>query len=288
MRIENPWRQKAGSRLRAVAALLVVLAAVTGCTTANVGNNNVIRTVDVLESVRGQDLSPRSPRNPNEAARKLSGNRAQGSSGAIVYDGSGGNGLSGSRPLFAASNSGSAYDVNLENSDIKTAAKVIFGDILGKSYLVDPRVQGTVSLSTGRPVKKNHLLVYFENALRFSNAAILKDSLGYRIVPLADATTSAGLDRGGRANVTAGYGVSVVPLLHVSVESILPMIENFVTRQGLVKTDKARNALLFQGTAAERRAGMEAVLSFDQEWLSGQSVGLYPVRTTSGLVVRTG
>ena len=39
----------------------------------------------------------------------------------------------------------------------------------------------------------------------------------------------------------------------------------------------ARNLLLIQGTGAERRTAVETALSFDVDWLRGQSVGIYPV-----------
>src|SRR5262249_51807972 len=51
----------------------------------------------------------------------------------------------------AAPDSG-GYDLHLENVPVATLAKVILGDILGVGYIIDPRVQGTVSLASGRPV----------------------------------------------------------------------------------------------------------------------------------------
>ena len=44
------------------------------------------------------------------------------------------------------------YEINFENTPVATVAKAILGDILGVGYTIDPRVQGTVSLSSGRAV----------------------------------------------------------------------------------------------------------------------------------------
>jgi general secretion pathway protein D len=52
-------------------------------------------------------------------------------------------------------------------------------------------------------------------------------------------------------------------------------------RAGSVRADPARNLLLIQGSGAERRAAVETVLSFDADWMQGQSVGIYPVRNTT-------
>ena len=43
-------------------------------------------------------------------------------------------------------------------------AKAVLGDILGVGYAVDPRVQGTISLSSGKPVPKSDLLFVLESA----------------------------------------------------------------------------------------------------------------------------
>jgi general secretion pathway protein D len=79
------------------------------------------------------------------------------------------------------------YDLNFENAPIATLAKVILGDILGVGYTIDPRVQGTVSLASGRPVPKSDILFVLENALSLSNVALVHDLLGYRLMPASEA-----------------------------------------------------------------------------------------------------
>ena len=61
--------------------------------------------------------------------------------------------------------SGSGYDLNFENAPVATVAKVILGDVLGVGYTIDPRVQGTVTLASVRPVAKADALYVLENAL---------------------------------------------------------------------------------------------------------------------------
>ena len=57
---------------------------------------------------------------------------------------------------------------------MSTVAKVILGDIMGMGYTIDPRIQGTVSLASGRPVPRGDLLFVLENALRVSNVVLVK------------------------------------------------------------------------------------------------------------------
>jgi len=86
--------------------------------------------------------------------------------------------------------SGDGYDLNFENAPVSTLAQVILGDILGVGYTIDPRVQGTVSLASGRPVPKSDILFVLENALRLSNVALIRDQSGYRLMPAGEAVGS--------------------------------------------------------------------------------------------------
>jgi type II secretory pathway component GspD/PulD (secretin) len=62
-------------------------------------------------------------------------------------------------------------------------------------YAIDPRVQGTISLSSGRPVPKSQLIFILEGALRTTNAVLMHDAAGYRIVPADDAVGNGHIDR---------------------------------------------------------------------------------------------
>ena len=89
---------------------------------------------------------------------------------------------------------GDGYELNFDNAPVTTVAKVILGDILGSGYTIDPRVQGTVSLASGQPVQKADLLFVLESALRLSNVAMVKDTTGYRLLPLSEAVGSGRVD----------------------------------------------------------------------------------------------
>ncbi len=89
---------------------------------------------------------------------------------------------------------GQGYDLHFENVPIATLARVILGDILGVGYTIDPRVQGTVSLASARPVPKSDILFVLENALRLSNVALVPDVLGYRLMPIDEAIGTGRVD----------------------------------------------------------------------------------------------
>ena len=179
---------------------------------------------------------------------------------------------------------GDGYDLNFENAPIATVAKTILGEALGLGYTIDPRVQGTVSLTSGRLVPKSDLLYVLENALRPIGVVMIKDTLGYRLVPLGDAVGAGNTEKA--ANQAApGYGISVVPLQYVSAATLIKLVDSFATRPGTVRADPSRNMLIIQGGGAERRAAIDTILSFDVDWMRGELVGIYPIQNSTPEVI---
>src|SRR5262249_22581761 len=145
---------------------------------------------------------------------------------------------------------------------------------------IDPRVQGMISLSSGRPVPKSELLFVLENALRLSGVVLVKDVQGYRLIPLGDAVGAGNLNTA-ESRAAPVYRVSVVPLRYASASTLVKRRDSCATRPGAVRADTTRNMLLIQGSGAERKAAIDTVLGFDVDWMRGQSVGVFPVRFSS-------
>ena len=167
--------------------------------------------------------------------------------------------------------------MNFENTPVATVAKVVLGDILNVGYVIDPRAQGTISLSSGRPVAKSDMLFVLENALRVNNLVLIRDPVGYRILPATDGAVGS-VDRAGADGaVEPGYGLTVIPVQYVSGATLVKLMEGFASKPGTIRTDPSGKILLVLGTGSERQTAVDTVRSFDVDWLRGQSVGIYPV-----------
>jgi len=272
--VGNPSRYPTVRSFRVVMALLFSLL-LTSCNSATIGSSNDGAQLDIMDKVRSVDLLPRQPQPVSGIAGTVAGQGA--GSRPVMYEGTEVTAVSDERPQ--PTSSGNGFDLNFENTPVAAVAKVVLGDILGVGYTIDPRVQGTVSLVSVRPVAKSDIVFVLENALRLSGVVLLHDTAGYRLTPLGDAVGAGRVDAAG-ANPEPGYGVSVVPLQYVSAQTLLKLMDSFATKAGSVRADVTRNLLLIQGTGAERRTAVDTALSFDVDWMRGQSVGIFPV--TSG------
>lgn len=232
------------------------------------------RPQDIADKIRSLDLLPR-----QTADVGATGVRPQAASRPAIY-------LSdGTTPPGAAlaereeTASGSGYDLNFENAPVATVAKVILGDVLGVGYTIDPRVQGTVTLASVRPVPKADALYVLENALRMSGVALVRDrSNGYRLLPSNEAGPG-GIDR--TASAEAGQGISVVPLRYVSAQTIFKLLDAFGVKATTLRPDNGRNTLIISGSGSDRSAAIDTILSFDADWMRGQSVGIFPVQNSA-------
>lgn len=229
------------------------------------------RARDIADRIRSLDLEPRQP-----ADTGASGIAESKSSKPAIY-------LSdGATPQGGAlaerdDGGGSGYDLNFENAPVATVAKVILGDVLNVGYTIDPRVQGTVTLASVRPVPKADALYVLENALRMSGVALVRDRTGYRLLPAPEAGPG-GVDR---SNTAAGQGISVVPLRYVSAQNIFKLLDAFGVKAATMRPDNSRNTLIVSGSGTDRATAIDTILSFDADWMRGQSVGIFPVRNSA-------
>jgi general secretion pathway protein D len=255
---------------RRVSFALVVSSIITlaSCNPATVSSSNT--DLDVIDTVRSLDTLPRYPQQQGGTSTSSS---TTANPQPTIFHGTEITDTAPPRPQPAAS--GGGFDLNFESAPVATAAKVVLGDILQTGYTIDPRVQGTVSLVSVRPVPKSDILFVLEDALRISGVVLVRDTAGYRLTPMGDAIGGGRVDAG--THTEPGYGVSVVPLQYVSAQTLLKLMDSFATKPGTVRADATRNLLLVQGTGPERSTAVDTAMTFDVDWMRGQSIGIFPV-----------
>ncbi|MEA2913076.1 MAG: ral secretion pathway protein [Bradyrhizobium sp.] len=238
------------------------------------GNPRDPRAQDIADRIRSLDLLPRQAADvPGTGIRQQ-----QGASRPAIYLSDGTTPPGSALTEREDTGSGSGYDLNFENAPVATVAKVILGDVLGVGYTIDPRVQGTVTLASVRPVPKADALYVLENALRMSGVALLRDRGSYRLLPTNEAGPG-GIDQA--ASAEAGQGISVVPLRYVSAQTVFKLLDAFGVKATTLRPDTGRNTLIITGSGSDRGAAIDTILSFDADWMRGQSVGIFPVHNSS-------
>ncbi|MDR4306873.1 type II secretion system secretin GspD [Chelatococcus sambhunathii] len=169
---------------------------------------------------------------------------------------------------------GANYRLNFENADIRQVVQAVLGETLKLNYTMTEDVSGKVTISSPRALTGQELLAALESSLNANGFSMTKAAGGYRIAP-----TAVG---GGVVDTPfatqPSYGVSVVPLRHVSANTMGKLVAGFVAENDGLRVDAARNAMVIRGPGQKRQEAVDAIMSFDADWMQNQAVGIYEVR----------
>lgn len=167
--------------------------------------------------------------------------------------------------------------LNFENTAIDDVVKLILGDLLDTNYIIDPAVKGSVTLKTSKPVSRDALLPILEELLKINNAAVIWSDGLYRIAPLSGAVRAAAPMRTPSSADGAGFAVEIIPLYYVGAKEMMKILEPMIPKENMLLVDEHRNLLVVGGTSRELRGWRETVEIFDVDWMSGYSIGVFPL-----------
>jgi len=255
--------------------VLFTLLAVAGCTSAP-GKDFFTETIDSLHAknspLRAGYTGPAAVTSASGAAQRFNGAQYQGT-GQFVSSGA---------PVTKVTSDGSGkFELNLVNAPIADAAKAVLGDALHLNYIVDPRVQGTVTLQTSQPVSQDALVDILQSALAVNAAGITSRGGTYQIVPLSEIMASTPpVSVPSTSPSGPGVKVQVLQLQFIAADEMKTILEP-ITRQGSVlRVDSTRNIITVAGSDSDLNAIREAVSVFDVDWMRGMSVALHPLKTS--------
>lgn len=187
-----------------------------------------------------------------------------------------------------AEQSEDGVQLNFDRAAIRDVIKVILGDVLGAAYTVDPDVQGEVTLSSSAPLSQRDMLAVLESVLRSNGASLVETGpKSFQIMPVDSAIgRSQVVPLGGKPiQLRPGFGITIIPLRHISATAAAQFIQPLVAAPEDIRIDPGRNAILFSGTASERQNVLDTVGDLDIDWMTGKSIGLFPLQRATAQAV---
>ena len=175
-------------------------------------------------------------------------------------------------PAGVVSDQNGDVTLNFVDTDIREIVRTILGTTLKLNYTLDPRVHGTGSIETARPLARSALLPALETLLNQNGATLVQRNGIYDVVPVAVGNIS---NQSSASSI--GAGAQVVPLRYTAAKDLAKMLEPYVGEGGKITAETASNALLVTGDAAVRQTLVGLIRAFDTDILSGRSFALFPV-----------
>jgi general secretion pathway protein D len=170
------------------------------------------------------------------------------------------------------------YSLNFDSSELPEVVKAIMTDMLGLSYVINPKVTGKVVLHSDS-LTKEELLPTLHMILRLNGAALTQSGKIYHIEPLADALTQAAFSN------TVGVQLRVFPVKNIAVQDAAQALKPLVPDSTILTVDSTRNILVASGSQDELARVADMVSIFDVDVLKGRSFGLFPLSHVAPLVI---
>ncbi|WP_046347536.1 type II secretion system secretin GspD [Sphingomonas changbaiensis] len=165
--------------------------------------------------------------------------------------------------LAVAGPAAAQYSLNVRDADIRAfiqdAAKVT-----GRTFIIDQRVQGKVSVVTDRPLSRSEYFEVFLSTLRANGlVAVPAPGGAFRVQPLEGAATQP--SRVGRPGASNALVTEIFRLRSIDAPSAVETVRPLVSPQGSVTANRAGNSLVVVDFGDNVRRVREVLRRIDQD-----------------------
>ena len=179
--------------------------------------------------------------------------------------------------IIAEAGAAEVVRINFRDADIRTVIESV-AEITGKSFVLDPRVKGKVTIIAPEAIDSELLYEAVLSAIQVQGFQAIEDGVVTRIVPFNQAFNFAG-GAGNNQLIT-----KVIKIQHVQVASLVPVLKPvmssgarlnaFAQSNSMVVTDVQSNIVLLESLIAELDdASLSAVEVIALEYISaGEAV----------------
>ncbi|HPQ95557.1 MAG TPA: secretin N-terminal domain-containing protein, partial [Thiolinea sp.] len=189
------------------------------------------------------------------------------------------------RPELGGGSKKGGIALNFERASIREVVAVILGDILKETYIVEPGVEGEVTINSSEPIPRASLIPTLESLLQTQGAVLYRDDTGgYRVAARSN-IKGRGFMPSASGKIKPGYSIQVVPLRYIPVAEMQKILEPLASPDAFVRVDTNRNLLVLAGTSSELANLMATIRMFDVDVLQGMSVGMYKIRNVEAQIV---
>jgi general secretion pathway protein D len=159
--------------------------------------------------------------------------------------------------------------VNLRDADVRAYIQDV-ARATGRTFIIDPRVQGKVSVVSERPLGRDAYFELFLSTLR-ANGLVVSPAAGgaYRVAPAENAATQPGLRGGADSFVTEAIRLEAIDAAS-AVETLRPL----VSREGQLTANRSGNSLIIADYADNVRRVRAMLRDIDKARLTTQVVPL--------------
>jgi general secretion pathway protein D len=151
---------------------------------------------------------------------------------------------------------------NLTNAEVRSVIEEV-SRITGKNFIIDPRVQGKISMVSSTPISDAELYPMFLSMLQISGYAAVPSENAIKIVPNNDAKVASSSEEDiGKANGDE-IMVATIPVHYVPAEQLVPILRPLMPQWSSVSAYAPSNMLILSGRADNIKQLMSIIEQVD-------------------------
>ena len=143
--------------------------------------------------------------------------------------------------------------LNFVNVDLDAVVGAI-GQMTNRTFIVDPRVRGQITLATPKPVTREEAYRMLLSVLRLQGFAVVEDGKFAKVVPESDAKLQSGrVDAGGAGARGDQIVTQVFRLNYESAANLVPVLRPLISPNNTISAYDANNTLVITDYADNLR-----------------------------------
>jgi general secretion pathway protein D len=149
---------------------------------------------------------------------------------------------------------GEPVTLNFTGAEIEAVARTL-ATLSGRNVVVDPRVKGTMTLVTERPVTPAAAWSQFLATLRLQGFTVVESAGLYKVVPEADAKLQSDSVSTSTPGVAGGQIVTqIFRLNHETANNLVPVLRPLISPNNTINANPGNNSLVITDYADNLRA----------------------------------
>lgn len=159
---------------------------------------------------------------------------------------------------------------NLEQTDIRAVINEV-SKMTGKNFLIDPRVQGRLTLVSNAKIADKDIYPVFLSMLQVAGFTAIEQDHITKIMPIMDGRTDAVVSNPLLNKTIPGdeLMVQVIPVNYVSADQLVPVLRPMLPQWSTVASYSPSNMLILSGRAVNIRQIANIIRQVDSSSING-------------------
>ena len=139
---------------------------------------------------------------------------------------------------------GEPVTLNFVNAEIEAVARAV-GVMTGRNMVIDPRVKGTLNMTTERPVSVQAAYNLFLATIRLQGFTVVESAGLYKVLPEADAKLQGGtVSVGTVSGTTSQIQTQIFKLNFENANNLVPVLRPLISPNNTINVNPGTNALV--------------------------------------------